>query len=250
MIEVKVLASGSTGNCVWLGNGEVSILVDVGLPKTKIEKIMMQNGIDPSKIDAIFITHEHGDHIKGIAFADKYKIPVYASAGTLKGLSDLDTAKLMKKDTLLGFNVFEESIVNVQAFPVSHDAYEPYGFTFRDKDTRVSVLMDTGTVTGEMLKSMEGSDIYIFECNHDVDMLQSGDYPEITKSRILSDIGHLSNQAAAAALSRLVRGKGEHIYLTHMSASNNMPALAEMTVKRALMKKGYKAGLHYHLHVV
>ncbi|EJW17584.1 MBL fold metallo-hydrolase [Paenibacillus alvei] len=249
MIEVKVLASGSTGNCVWLGNGGVSILVDVGLAKTKLEKILLQQGIDPSKLDAIFITHEHGDHVKGIGLADKYKIPVRASEGTLKDLK-LETATPMKQDTLIGFNVFEDSIMNVQAFPVSHDAYEPYGFTFRDKDTKVSVMMDTGIVNSEMLKAMEGSDIYIFESNHDVDMLQSGDYPEITKSRILSDSGHLSNHDAAAALARLVRGKGEHIYLTHMSASNNMPALAEMTVKRALMKKGFKAGVHYHLHVV
>ncbi|BFH15869.1 MBL fold metallo-hydrolase [Paenibacillus melissococcoides] len=250
MIQVKVLASGSSGNCIWLGNGEVNILVDVGLPKTKIEKIMLQQGIDPTKIEAIFITHEHGDHIKGIALAEKYKIPVHASAGTLKGIGDVETASPMRPDALIMFNAFDDSIMRVRPFAVSHDAYEPFGFTVQDKDTKVSIMMDTGTVTGQMLKAMEDSDIYVFECNHDVDMLTNGEYPEITKSRILSDTGHLSNQAAAAALARLLRGKGEHIYLTHMSSSNNMPALAEMTVKRALRAKGLKAGEHYYLHVV
>lgn len=250
MIQVKVLASGSTGNCIWLGNGEVNILVDVGLPKTKIEKIMLQQGIDPTKIEAIFITHEHGDHIKGIALAEKYKIPVHASTGTLKGMGEVETASPMRPDALIMFNAFDDSIMRVRPFAVSHDAYEPFGYTVQDKDTKVSIMMDTGTVTAEMLRAMSGSNIYIMECNHDEDMVVNSEYPEITKSRILSESGHLSNQAAAAALARLVRGNGEHVYLTHMSARNNLPALAEMTVKRALRAKGFKEGEHYHLHVI
>ncbi|UHA74431.1 MBL fold metallo-hydrolase [Paenibacillus sp. 481] len=251
MIQVKVLASGSKGNCIWIGNGEVNILIDIGLPKTKVEKIMLQNDIDPSKITAIFLTHEHGDHIQGISFAKKYKIPVRGSEGTLKAIGSVETAEKLCHDGVVMFNAFEDSVIKVMPFRVSHDAYDPYGYTVQDKKgMKVSILMDTGTVTGDMLRAMSHSDVYIFECNHDVDMVVDGDYTEVTKSRILSDIGHLSNEAAGAALSKLVKGKGERIYLTHMSSKNNMPALAEMTVKKALRAKGFHEGTHYHLHVV
>lgn len=249
MIEVKVLASGSTGNCIWLGNGKANILVDVGLPKTKIEKIMLENDIDPSKIDAIFLTHEHVDHVKGISFANKYKILVRASEGTLKEIK-VEFASPLANDSLVMLDCFGENVMKVKPFRVHHDALDPYGYTIEDNESKVSVLMDTGTVTRDMLQAMSGSDIYIFECNHDVDMLQNGDYPDVTKARILSDNGHLSNQAAAAALARLICGKGEQIYLTHMSANNNMPALAEMTVKRALRAKGFRPGEHYQLFMV
>ncbi|MFC5528430.1 MBL fold metallo-hydrolase [Cohnella yongneupensis] len=246
---VKVLASGSKGNAVWISNGEVSILIDVGLPKSKIEKIMLERDIDPSKIDGIFISHEHQDHVMGISLADKYKIPVYASEGTLKEIGRLDTGNIMRAGGFHGFDALRSSYMLVSAFGVHHDAMEPFGYTITTKDKKATVLMDTGHVDEAMIQAMQYSDIYVFECNHDVDMLQDGDYDARTKSRILSDNGHLSNDAAAEALAKLVTGKGEHIWLTHMSANNNLPALAEGTVKRALRAKGLHPGKHYTLEV-
>ncbi|WEK53290.1 MAG: MBL fold metallo-hydrolase [Candidatus Cohnella colombiensis] len=247
---VKVLASSSKGNCVWIGNDEVSILIDVGLPKTKIEKIMLERDIDPTKIDAIFLTHDHIDHVKGIAIADKYKIPVYASEGTLKDIGRLDTGHVMKVGSIKGFDALRSTMMLVSPFAVHHDALEPFGYTIRTTDKKATVLMDTGHVDEQMIEAMADSDIYVFECNHDRDMLVDGDYDDFTKSRILSDNGHLSNDQASEALTKLVTGKGEHIYLTHMSANNNLPALAEGTVKRALRAKGLQAGKHYQIEVV
>ncbi|NIK24233.1 phosphoribosyl 1,2-cyclic phosphodiesterase [Paenibacillus lupini] len=221
------------------------------MPKTKVEKILLAAGIDPTKIHSIWITHEHQDHCRGLGFADKYKIPVYASEGTLKALERLDSGKVIKAGNSICFEAF--SITNhmfVTAFNVSHDAMEPLGFAIQSGAGKVSVMMDTGYVTDEMLHAMANSDIYVFECNHDEDMVVNGDYPDVTKSRVLADTGHLSNEAAASALAKLVHGLGEKIYLTHMSSNNNMPALAQGTVKRALKAKGLLAGKHYELEVL
>lgn len=246
-MDIKILATGSDGNCVWISNGAISILIDCGLPKTKVEKILLAADIDPTKIEAIFVTHEHQDHARGLPFADKYKIPVYASEGTLKELGRLETGKILKSFIIL--DAFSTSHLSIAPFPVHHDAMEPTGFVIRDQHEKVSVLMDTGKVDDAMLYAMSHSHQYVFECNHDEDMLVNGDYPDTTKARILSDIGHLSNHAAAAALAHLVQGRGERIYLTHMSSSNNMPALAQGAVKKALRQKGLQAGKHYHLEV-
>lgn len=249
-MDVKVLASGSKANCVYVGNGGTGILIDIGLAKTKVEKTLVENGIDPTKIEAVFLSHEHLDHVRGLAFADKYKIPVYASEGTLKELKRLDTGKVIRDNGGFIFDALRMSYMLVQAFPVYHDAAEPIGFTISGNGHKVSVLMDTGQVTDDMIHAMSFSDVYVFECNHDVDMVTDGDYPEVTKQRVLSDVGHMSNAAAAAALAQLIRGQGERVFLSHMSSSNNMPALALATVKRALKAKGFIAGQHYTLEVI
>ena len=249
-MNVKVLASGSDANCVYVGNGETAVLIDLGLAKTKAEKILVANGIDPTKITAVLISHEHQDHCRGLAFADKYKIPVFASEGTLKALKRGDGIDGNVINCPTGFNVFEDDFIFVHPFKVHHDAAEPLGYAITNKVFKVSVLMDTGKVTDDMIQAMSFSDVYVFECNHDEEMVKEGDYPDVTKSRILCDVGHLSNDAAAAALAKLIRGKGEQVYLTHMSSNNNMPALALATVKRALKAKGFIAGQHYEIGVV
>ncbi|OMF35236.1 MBL fold metallo-hydrolase [Paenibacillus sp. FSL H8-0548] len=249
---VKVLSTGSEkGSCIYIATEGSSVLIDAGPSKTKIEKLLLVQNYDPTKIDAIFISHEHQDHCAGIAFADKFKIPVYGSVGTLKAIGRLDSGRIVKTNGFTGFASFQNHYMNVKAFNISHDAMEPFGYTVHTADKKVSVLMDTGCVNEEMLVAMEHSDIYVFECNHDIEMLNSNTkYHDGLKYRILSDIGHMSNDAAAEALAKLIQGRGEQIYLTHMSQNNNTADKAEKAVKLALFEKGLVKNKHYKLAVI
>lgn len=248
-MKVDILASGSSGNCIAIRSHETTILVDAGIAKTKIEKRLLDVGIRPPSIAAIFITHAHGDHIKGLPLANKYKIPVFAGEEEWKSISnvDEDLQHIKRIDKLMSFR----DTFFVNAFRTHHDAYDPLGYTVHDKEgNKVSICLDTGHTDSEMLNAMADSNIYIIEANHEPKMVEASDYPNSVKARIVSDVGHLSNLQTAVALSRLVKGKGEQIYLTHLSSKNNMPTLAEMTVIRALLKKGFKKDKDYKIEVI
>jgi phosphoribosyl 1,2-cyclic phosphodiesterase len=247
-MKVDILASGSGGNCIALSSSQNTILVDIGIAKTKIEKRLIDVGIHPGSIAAILITHAHCDHVKGLPLANKYKIPVFASEGELKSITgvDDDLIKSIKAGSDINLNDWY-----IETFKTHHDAYEPLGYVVSDfEGQKCSICLDTGHVDSNMLEAMELSSIYIIESNHEPNMLELSEYPPATKARILSHIGHLSNEQTAEAISKLVNGVGERIYLTHLSRSNNMHALAEMTTKRALAKKGFKAGTDYKIEVV
>lgn len=249
---VKVLSTGSKdGSCIYISTGKTSILIDAGPAKKHIEQFMLDNKFDPSRIDAVFISHEHKDHCSGIGFADKYKIPVYASEGTLKALKLQDTGKVMKHGQGIILDAFsQDHFISITPINVMHDAAEPLMYAIQTHDTKISVVMDTGCVTKEMLDAMAMSDVYILEANYDEQMLAEGGYHEGLKYRVSSDTGHLSNVQCAEALKKLVRGKGERIYITHMSASNNTAELAEKAIKLALFDKKLVKGKHYKLEVL
>nr|WP_278429817.1 MBL fold metallo-hydrolase [Brevibacillus laterosporus] len=250
-MKVKILASGSKGNCIVLQYGEKCILIDAGVAKTKIEKALLEHGIYPNAVQAIFITHAHGDHIKGLPFANKYHIPVFATSGEWRSISKVDVELQRSIETVFGaYSAIEIQGASICPFPTHHDAYEPVGFSITDGQTKVSVCLDTGKVDKEMLEAMRDSDIYIIEANHDSDMVEVGQYPSKVKERILSDNGHLSNEQTAKVLQRLVQGNGEKIYLVHLSSKNNLPSLAELTVKQFLKQKGLIIGQQYNVEVV
>ena len=246
-MKVDILASGSAGNCIAVQTAETTILVDVGIAKTKVEKRLLEVGIRPDSIDAIFITHAHSDHVKGLPLANKYKIPVYAAEGewkSIKGVKDEISYFIEDRETMYFSNCL------ITAFKTHHDAFEPLGYTIVSEGGKASICLDTGHTDPNMLEAMRASNIYIIEANHDITMLEYSQYPDKVKARILSDIGHLSNGQTAEALHQLVQGKGEKIYLTHLSGHNNYPELAKMTVMRKLAGKGFKAGKHYEIEVV
>ncbi|MDR6883062.1 MBL fold metallo-hydrolase [Bacillus sp. 3255] len=252
-MKVNIIASGSNGNCIHLQSGSTSILIDAGIAKTKIEQRLIDNGIIPGELTGIFITHAHGDHIKGLPLSNKYRIPVFAGEEEWKDISTVDEE--LKNDiddyssVLLGGSC-DDGWFQVVAFNTHHDAYNPLGYAIKGScGEKVSVCLDTGKVDNDMLEAMADSDIYIIEANHHPDLVLASNYPISTQTRILSDIGHLSNQQTAAALSKLVKGKGEKIYLTHLSNSNNTPMHARAEVMRVLREKGLKEGHHYHLEV-
>lgn len=246
-MKVDILASGSKGNCIALTSNNSTILIDAGIAKTKIEKALLDVGILPQNIEAIFITHAHKDHTKGLPLANKYKIPVYAGSDEWKDIDVVDDELTKKIDA---YEVFCLNELTIIPFNVHHDAYDPKGYVVQTQNKKISICLDTGKVDREMIEFMKNSDIYIIEANHEISMVEVSPYPDSVKARILSDVGHLSNEQTADALSQLVKGKGERIYLTHLSSTNNMPAIARMTVMRALRKKGLVAGKHYELEVI
>jgi phosphoribosyl 1,2-cyclic phosphodiesterase len=251
-MKVNILASGSQGNCIALQSGGTCILIDAGIARTKIEKKLLEGGIRADEIAAIFITHSHSDHIKGLPLANKYHIPVYASEGEWKSIKNVDEDLknvIEHESILLDYEGYQEWM-EIIPFDTHHDAISPKGYVVVSDDAKCSICLDTGKVDDEMYEAMKDSDIYIIESNHEPNMVEVSDYPNSVKARILSHVGHLSNEQTAEALSRLIQGKGERIYLTHLSSNNNMPMLAEMTVKRALKAKGFTAGKHYELEVI
>ena len=241
-MEVKILAGGSSGNCIAVNYGKKVILVDAGIAKTKIEKRLLDEGIHPNDITSIFITHAHSDHVKGLPFANKYKIPVFATKGEWELIDNVDSDL---KRVVFPY----ENNISVTSFPTHHDSNESVGYALHG-DLKVSICLDTGHVDKEMLNVMRDSDIYVIEANHEPRMVEFSNYPNSVKARILSDIGHLSNQQTANVLYELVQGKKEKIYVTHLSKSNNFPQLAKLTVENKLKEKGLINGIDYFLEVV
>lgn len=250
-MKIDILASGSGGNCIAVRSGSTVILIDAGIPKTKIEKRLLDAGIRPDEIAGIFITHAHGDHIKGLPLASKYRIPVYAAEGEWKDIHGVDEElhSSLSPGDFVRFDFYGKGKPEITAFRTHHDAYDPLGYVI-EGEKKVSICLDTGHVDSDMLEAMRGSDVYIIEANHDPDLVAVSDYPDSVKARILSDFGHLSNQQAAGALAKLVQGRGERIYLTHLSRQNNHPAIARATVEAALRRKGFVNGKHYFCEVV
>lgn len=250
-MEVRVIASSSDANIIAVTVGSKTILIDVGRSASHTERLLLENGITPFDIEAIFITHAHGDHVGGIGFAKKYHIPVYAGVeewrAVPEGLSD-DLVNGIDDSVLFDYEGYSD-FFNVTPFLAHHNSYEPLGYTIKTKDKKASICLDTGHVCDDMINAMKNSDIYVIEANYDERMLENSSYPESLKKRISGEVGHLSNKQTAEALAKLVQGKGEQIFLAHLSNENNLPALAKMTVEKELLKKGFVNGKHYSLEV-
>lgn len=233
-------------------SNDTIILVEAGLQKKKIEGLLIQNGFDPTLIQAIFITHPHQDHCQGISLANKYRIPVYASEGTWKNEKYMQTVdEDLQHELTVGETVNIEFEFFIKCFHTHHNDFDPLGFVIMDGEAQeLAICLDTGHVDDDMIEAMSGSDVIIIEANHDHDMCVNGSYHDDLKARILSDLGHLSNAQTAEALSKLIRGTGERIILTHLSKSNNTPELAEQAVEDALEAKGFERLFDYTLEVI
>lgn len=239
-----VLASGSTGNASIVTNDEISLLIDVGLSTKKLEQMMESREWHPKKLEAILVTHEHSDHIKGLSvMARKYQLPVYANEKTWKaidhhmeGIAD-DQRCIMETGSILEFGS-----LHVESFAISHDAAEPVGYCFSHGSLKLSFATDLGYMSEKVKDKIIDSDVLVLESNHDVDMLRVGRYPWNIKRRILSDVGHLSNEAAGEALSDMViAGKLRRVYLAHLSREHNVMDLAKLTVHSVLEEKGFSS---------
>ncbi|HJV45397.1 MAG TPA: MBL fold metallo-hydrolase [Bacillota bacterium] len=240
-MKFSVLASGSTGNSIYVETKQTRVLIDAGLSGKQIESKLQEVGVDPKSLDAILVTHEHTDHIKGVGvLARRYQLPVYTHEKTWRELDTL-IGEVPEEQRCL----FEDGEVKhfgdlaIESFAISHDAAFPMGFCFYEGEKKLTLATDLGYVSQRIKDTVSGADAYIFESNHDVEMLRMGHYPWNIKRRILSDVGHLSNEDSASALSDMISGKGERIYLSHLSKDNNMTELARLTVKNILEESGY-----------
>ena len=249
-MRFSVLASGSSGNAIYVENDEHAFLVDVGLSGKKMEQLFAKIDRDMKKLSGILVTHEHSDHIKGLGVvARKYKVPIYANEKTWLAMEDhignipSDQRFLFNMETVQSFGS-----LSIESFAVSHDAADPMFYAFHENDRKLVVITDTGYVSDRMKGIIRGADSYVFESNHDIGMLQMGRYPWSVKRRILSDVGHVSNEDAAIAMSEVVFEKPTQIYLSHLSKDNNMKDLARMSVTQTLQSCGIITGEYVHLH--
>ncbi|MFA9556271.1 MBL fold metallo-hydrolase [Evansella sp. AB-rgal1] len=249
-IRFSVLASGSTGNAIYVESDQHRILIDAGLSGKKIEQCFQQINISPQSLDCIFVTHEHVDHIRGVGIlARRYNLPIYANAKTWNAMNS--ALGELTTDQKFHFEIGEVKTfgdMDVESFGVSHDAAEPMFYTFHKEGRKLALITDTGYVSDRMKGVTKGANTFVFESNHDMDMLRMGKYPWNTKRRILGDEGHVSNVDAALALSDILSDDPVNVYLAHLSLDNNMKELARMTVQQTLEEKGFEVGKQVKLH--
>ncbi len=250
MIKVCSIASGSNGNCTYISDGKVNILVDTGISATRIIRELSSLCVAISDIDAIFITHEHSDHITGLLkLLERTSAPVYASAGTARGIGEriesLDgEIKVVKAGEELSFGSF-----SVEAFHTPHDTYESMGYRFSNGKEIATVATDIGHVDDTLLTKLLGSDILLLESNYDKRRLRYSRYPAFLKERISGGRGHLSNDECACVAVRAAHEGTKHIILGHISAENNTPSEAYTAVHTALTNDGIIPGVDMMLYV-
>lgn len=239
-MEVCCLASGSHGNSTFLSTGLTNILIDCGLCLKDIESKLYMIKKEPKNINAIFITHEHKDHISGIvAFVKKYNCLVFLHDKIFSECSFM-FAQILSNVKIFGTNDFYFQDLTVSPFELIHDSVFCVGFSFYCQGKKVSIATDTGILPKQALMAMQGSDLALIEANHDVKMLIYGPYNARLKKRIASDEGHLSNEDAAKIIVELARMGTRKFVLCHLSLENNTEKIALFTVNNALIEAGYE----------
>ena len=225
------LGSGSRGNALVVEAGATRLLLDCGFGPHILVQRLARVGLAPEDLDAILVTHEHADHVGGVAAcAQKFGLEVFLTHGTA-GAAALVEASLQVFDSHAGFAVGD---LEVLPFPVPHDAREPVQFVFSDGACRLGVLTDAGCVTPHMVEMLMSCEALVLECNHDLDMLMKGRYPPHLKRRIAGRFGHLDNLAAAELLAQLDRRRLRHVVAAHLSQENNRPELARAALATVL----------------
>src|SRR5215831_13216651 len=219
------LGSGSEGNALLVESGRTRILIDCGFALSDAIERLERLGVNPETVSAIVVTHEHSDHIGGVAaFALRFETPVWLTFGTLAAVAE----------RFASHDCFAIDGIEIRPFPVPHDAREPVQFVCSDGCWRLGVLTDLGISTAHVEASLSGCHALVLECNHDLDMLVNGDYPESIKRRIASKFGHLDNNTAAGLLSRIDASHLKHLIAAHLSRQNNRPELAQAALAAAI----------------
>ncbi len=229
------IASGSSGNCIYVGSEATHLLVDVGISGKRTEDGLNYLGLTGRDVDGILITHEHADHINGLGvMARKYGMPIYATKGTIQAIKRISSIGEID-DALFREVKADEKLtikdLTIHPMKVDHDAAQPVAYRIAYGRQKVAVCTDLGHFTDYTVDCLQGMDALLLEANHDVNMLQVGPYPYPLKQRILGDKGHLSNENSGRLLSRVLHDKVQAILLGHLSKENNMPELAYEAVR-------------------
>lgn len=230
------LYSGSSGNSIFISSKNAKILIDAGLPGKRIENALKEINEAVDGVDAIFVTHEHTDHTKGVGvLSRRYDIPIYANVLTWKAmLKNIGKIKENNIKIIDSKSTIDIKDLQINGYRISHDAVDPMGYAVRCGGRKVCVATDLGYFSKEVRKAVEGSDVVLLECNHDVEMLKFGPYPYPLKKRILSEVGHLSNEDCGKAIVTMIDDNCKRVVLGHLSKTNNYPELAYQTVLSVL----------------
>ena len=241
MVSVSILASGSRGNCTVISSSRTRILVDAGLSARETFRRMQMVGESPHSLSAIVISHEHSDHVTGLCtLAKKLRIPVYMTPAAHDAFERSERDKEQEGPVLGGCEHFRAGYgfqigdISVMPFTIPHDAADPVAFTLRAEGVKIGVVTDLGYMPASVAQHIRGCDVLMIESNHDLEMLRDGPYPWAVKQRVLSRVGHLSNEATADFLENSYDGQAAYVILAHLSENNNLPELARVAAERAL----------------
>lgn len=227
------IASGSSGNCIYIGSEATHLLVDAGISGKRVEEGLKSLQLTGRDVDGILITHEHSDHISGLGvLSRKYEIPIYATKGTIEAILKCKNAPDKELfHEIQADNKFTLKDLTVSPMKISHDASQPVAYRFGYGSSKVAVCTDLGMFNEYTVECLKGMDALLLEANHDINMLQVGPYPYYLKQRILGDRGHLSNENTGRLLNKILCDKTKAIMLGHLSKENNLPELAYETVR-------------------
>lgn len=246
------IGSGSSGNCHYVGYKDTNLLVDAGLSGKRITGGLSDIGIDAKKINGILVTHEHSDHIKGMGIMSrKYDLPIYINYKTWLAIEH--KIGNIKESNIRIFENDKSYIIGdiyVKPFSIEHDAADPVGYLFSDGKEKLSIATDIGNVTENIRKNIIGSKVVVLESNYDKQMLLAGSYTYSLKKRVMSNIGHLSNEDASKFSVDLIKNGTEKILFAHLSRENNFPALAFETANHILTENSMKIGRDVELEIL
>lgn len=232
------LASGSKGNCIYLGSDKTKILIDAGISAKATQARLAEINVDIADIDAILVTHEHGDHIQGLkVLANKYGIPVFANSETAKGIVE-HFHECPKFKIFSTGETFEFGDLEIHPFSIQHDTLDPVAFTIRFDNLKLGFCSDLGFVTTLVQNQLRDCDYLYLEANHQPSMVHASPRPMVYKQRVLSRVGHLSNEACGELLAEIAHPNLKHVHLAHLSSECNSPETALTVVQEALARKG------------
>ncbi|MDD6144249.1 MAG: MBL fold metallo-hydrolase [bacterium] len=252
MTQFCTLFSGSSGNAVYLSTDRGAILIDCGMSGKQTLDAMSAAGLDPCGVQAILITHEHSDHVKGAGILSRrLHVPIYATEGTWMGMENaLGDVPLHHRIAITAGESFFLNDLEIMPFSIPHDANDPVGYRIYTPRTSVAVTTDLGYFADNVRDAVTGAEVVLLESNHDPDMLRRNPhYPTHLKQRILGRKGHLSNESGAEAALTLAQSGTRHLLLGHLSSENNTPDLAYRTTHEALSRAGAEVGQDVTLHV-